>query len=675
MQYRKIFTTMFATTLAVGCLSYFQPSCFAFTPVTEITDINDTHWAYKSIEALIEKYQIMEGFPDKTFRGAKTLTRYELAAALYKVMTKVDEMLEDVGDDEMKKLLPTLQDDLKAIAALQLEFKKELTEIKGTNTKLEERILKLEKVKFSGEVQVRYRDRIAVTDDTQYASPLFSGTSVNGNNLGDSATGVYNSPNGNYITKNDSLPLRVKTSLNLDVDFSPDISYVGKFTAFESGNGSLASGHFGDEGLGAPLYVEKSFLKLGAKWGGEENELPGELCFRVGLLNFSDSANTGTKLYNHFSDQTWIGHGYGLVGWGGHELFTKKWDPSTNAFLDYYKNSVSRFWVGDINVSRVDPDSALYNNVPAPGFSFNTNLGILKFMVGANNGSMYTNRQYAAQGNLSGLTGTEVTRGDAYPYTISDTNIDNVVGHAYYTDKTKVIGSAIDNDSRIPSNLLDLPSEANDGYGIVGIDVEMGENIGNTAFPVRAALYARNFWNDTTFVLGGSRKEISGVLDLGWDENFGMTLQVDSSALGYDMASLGLFFNNINGSGLDIGLGSKFAFRNLLSSFDATKVAASNAGLYIVFPSFDNAVPRLMIAARQSFSDSFGTKTIEDTAGNIVNPYPLFKDSGLTVSLPFRKMGGLDWDLVFEYNTLIEGALWSANFLAHDLGVYSIYRF
>ena len=682
MHYKNFMKTIFAATLAIGCLTYIQTPCLAFTPVTELKDLNDTHWAYKSIEGLIEKYQIMEGFPDKTFKGTKTVSRYELAAALYKVMTKVDAMLSDIGDDELRKLIPTLQDDLKAIAALQLEFKKELTQIKEDNTKLGERMAKLEKLKITGDVQTRFRYRFGIADDTQPTSPLFSNISdgkggyVTGDNLGDDAEGVYNSPSGNYITDSNLSPLRVKTTLNIEANLTPEIGYIGKFTAFESGNGSVPSGHFGDEGLGAALYVQKSFLKLGNKWASQESDSAGELNLRVGLLNFSEATNTGTKHPNHFSDEMWLGHGYGMVGWGASELNTRKWDNDTNSVLssDLYKNSVSRFWVGDINASRVDPDSKRYNNIAAPGVTFDTTIGVCKIMVGANSGSPYANRTLAAKGNLSGLAGNDVTKGESYPFTLTSANT-SPVANVYYTDKNKIMGSTSDRSIKIPSNLLDLPSEGNDGYGMLGLDFELGENIGNTFFPVRAAVHARHYLADVPFTLTGSRKEISGVLDLGWPENFGMTLQLNSSSLGYDMASMGVFLNNLSGSGLDIGLGSKFAFRNLSSILDVGNVAASNAGLYIVFPDFDNSIPRLMISARQSFGDSLGTTTVTDAKGNTFNPYPLFKDSGLTVSLPFKKIGGLDMDIVFEYSTLVEGALWSANFLAHDAAIYTTYRF
>jgi hypothetical protein len=52
-------------------------------------DVPMDHWAWLTVEMLVRKYQVMAGFPDKTFRGDKTVSRYELAAALDAVMDKM----------------------------------------------------------------------------------------------------------------------------------------------------------------------------------------------------------------------------------------------------------------------------------------------------------------------------------------------------------------------------------------------------------------------------------------------------------------------------------------------------------------------------------------------------------------------------------------------------------
>ncbi|MEB3223716.1 MAG: S-layer homology domain-containing protein [Candidatus Sericytochromatia bacterium] len=52
-------------------------------------DVPVEHWAYLTVETLVRKYKAMAGFPDSTFRGDRPVTRYELAAALERVLDRM----------------------------------------------------------------------------------------------------------------------------------------------------------------------------------------------------------------------------------------------------------------------------------------------------------------------------------------------------------------------------------------------------------------------------------------------------------------------------------------------------------------------------------------------------------------------------------------------------------
>ncbi|MEK7434883.1 MAG: S-layer homology domain-containing protein, partial [Cyanobacteriota bacterium] len=69
----------------------FTSSSYAKTE--DFTDLRADHWAYKEIKELVDKYEVLGGFPDGTFRGSRTFSRYEAAAALYKVMLKMEESM------------------------------------------------------------------------------------------------------------------------------------------------------------------------------------------------------------------------------------------------------------------------------------------------------------------------------------------------------------------------------------------------------------------------------------------------------------------------------------------------------------------------------------------------------------------------------------------------------
>jgi hypothetical protein len=58
-----------------------------------LTDIKEDHWATPAVRNIVDKYQLMVGYPDNTFKGYQTLTRYELAAVLRRFMDYVDRNL------------------------------------------------------------------------------------------------------------------------------------------------------------------------------------------------------------------------------------------------------------------------------------------------------------------------------------------------------------------------------------------------------------------------------------------------------------------------------------------------------------------------------------------------------------------------------------------------------
>jgi hypothetical protein len=55
------------------------------------SDVPADHWASRSVYAAVNKYQIMGGYKDQTFRGEKPLTRMELATILGKAVFRVEE--------------------------------------------------------------------------------------------------------------------------------------------------------------------------------------------------------------------------------------------------------------------------------------------------------------------------------------------------------------------------------------------------------------------------------------------------------------------------------------------------------------------------------------------------------------------------------------------------------
>jgi hypothetical protein len=58
-----------------------------------LSDLPADHWATKAVNEIVDKYQIMDGYPDHTFRGGRRLTRYETAAVVREFIRYVDTYL------------------------------------------------------------------------------------------------------------------------------------------------------------------------------------------------------------------------------------------------------------------------------------------------------------------------------------------------------------------------------------------------------------------------------------------------------------------------------------------------------------------------------------------------------------------------------------------------------
>ena len=88
------------------------------TSVSELSDVQPGDWAFTALQRLVEEYGCLEGYPDRTYRGNRALTRYEFAAGLNACL---DVVIQLIGEGS----------DLDSIKRLQEEFAAELATIRG----------------------------------------------------------------------------------------------------------------------------------------------------------------------------------------------------------------------------------------------------------------------------------------------------------------------------------------------------------------------------------------------------------------------------------------------------------------------------------------------------------------------------------------------------------------
>lgn len=112
------------------------------TSVSELSDVQPGDWAFTALQRLVEEYGCLEGYPDRTYRGNRALTRYEFAAGLNACL---DVVIQLIGPDS----------DLAAITRLQEEFAAELATIRGRVDTLETDVAELEANQFSTTTKLR----------------------------------------------------------------------------------------------------------------------------------------------------------------------------------------------------------------------------------------------------------------------------------------------------------------------------------------------------------------------------------------------------------------------------------------------------------------------------------------------------------------------------------------
>jgi hypothetical protein len=119
------------------------------TSVSQLSDVKPTDWAFQALQSLVERYGCIAGYPDRTYRGNRALTRYEFAAGLNACLDRVNELIA-AGTANLAK-----KEDLAALQKLQEEFSAELATLRGRVDGLTTKVATLEKQQFSTTTKLR----------------------------------------------------------------------------------------------------------------------------------------------------------------------------------------------------------------------------------------------------------------------------------------------------------------------------------------------------------------------------------------------------------------------------------------------------------------------------------------------------------------------------------------
>jgi len=111
--------------------------------VFQLSDVQSNDWAFQALQSLVERYGCIAGYPDSTFRGKQTLTRYEFAAGVNTCLDRINKLIATATSDVLR------QEDLTTIQRLQQEFADELSVLRGRVDRVEARTAELEAQQFS----------------------------------------------------------------------------------------------------------------------------------------------------------------------------------------------------------------------------------------------------------------------------------------------------------------------------------------------------------------------------------------------------------------------------------------------------------------------------------------------------------------------------------------------
>ncbi len=128
------------------------------TNVTQLRDVSPSDWAYEALRTLIANYGCLQGYPDRTFRGNRALSRYEFAAGLNACLTQIERIITTRTANFVTRK------DLETIQRLVQDFRTELTTLGTRLNTLEGRVALLEDRQFSTTTKLNGEVIFAVSD-------------------------------------------------------------------------------------------------------------------------------------------------------------------------------------------------------------------------------------------------------------------------------------------------------------------------------------------------------------------------------------------------------------------------------------------------------------------------------------------------------------------------------
>jgi Carbohydrate-selective porin, OprB family/S-layer homology domain len=225
-------TTCLVVLLATNTLAQTSPpeedAFDRLTRVDQLGDVQPTDWAFQALKSLVERYGVVTGYADQTFRGNRAMTRYEFASSLNAVLAKIDQLITSGADAAIA------QSDRQTLARLQTDFSTELATLRDRVNSLESRTDRLPTQAVSTTTKLRGQAVMAV-------------------NAGGFSGDRLIAPRGAVITRTQpNATVIYRTSFDLDTSFNgTDLLKTRLVTGSDGANDNV--GGFLEPNLGSTL--------------------------------------------------------------------------------------------------------------------------------------------------------------------------------------------------------------------------------------------------------------------------------------------------------------------------------------------------------------------------------------------------------------------------------------
>lgn len=285
-------------------------------------DVPQNHWAYPALQQL-QADGIVLGYPDGTFRGKRSITRYELAAITARAIKRVQDLLanaataDKVSADDIATLRKLIDDNTTQLAALQKN-------VAALQTQTDLNTAQLKRQQFHLYYDLRapgtLTDRVEAYN-TKTGLALPPSTLVAGPAVGGSGQTL---PSGLAAGGTGYQVLRMVFSGSTDPKVSYAIRLEDRYyidNAFGSANSGNSTGSgFGQSSVtpSAGSYPNNSLLRI--NYAAVQYKDPSGLYGRVG--RFAEQGGNIGLAYSDYFNGGEIGYGKGAIqGFAGYSFY------------------------------------------------------------------------------------------------------------------------------------------------------------------------------------------------------------------------------------------------------------------------------------------------------------------------------------------------------------------